>query len=218
MHTIKAITDTAKQRILHSRLGKDMETLAQETHEALCQDLLHASMHGDVSLCQDICVKMGFGQDYTPAKAAVMKEWLFQFSGKQIVVRTDPRTKEKIWGLVKGWSAENFKLEEAQNTPYWTLFKDEIPKKFSLAQIIKMIEGLPRRVENNVTNETFIGDSTAAVEFSNELVDFVKARKAKYSKDQTGETELEADALLAKARRGTRVTDTSTEVKQEAVA
>lgn len=204
----------------HSALAGRNEKLATDIHVAACEDLQHAALHGDVSLCKDLYDKLGGAM--SSARTATLKAWFVLMSGNQM-------TAEKgEWKLKKGWTADKFTLDKAEATPYWTLAGEIEPKNLSLEQILKIMGGLTKRIDKAVENDKFKGDSVAAKDIVTAVVDFATERAkrltaqqrgmaAEVSEDESSEDKPRAMAVEAADSKG-QVTEDQTSQPVSAVA
>lgn len=176
----------------HTKVAKKYETVAMEVHILACEDLQHAMLHGDVSLCKHLYDALG-GQNPSHARTASLKAWFVLMSGEQM-------TAEKgDWKLKKGWKAENFKLEEAENTPYWSLAAEADPKHLTIEAMLNIMRNFSKRIDKASENGTFDGDASKAKELFSNVVSFAEERAKRLTAQEQGKPVAESVLIPGKA-------------------
>lgn len=154
--------------------------LGEAIHIHMCECLLHASEHGDVTLCQRLYDELPEGQ---------RKESIKLWFGKMGPITA----RQGVWKLKEGWKKEQFLLEKAEGSPFWVEFGAERPPRvFSAAAFMAMIQNAPQRMEKAIKEQQedgqahFAGDVDASKEFFAELIDFAKKAAEKYTPQALG--------------------------------
>lgn len=173
----------------HEKHAKATLGLDAERHILACEDLQHAALHGDVSLCKHLFDTLGGAE--SAQRTATLKAWFVMMSGDQMTADKGE------WKLKKGWTVDKFNLDKAENTPYWTLGGEKAPTAMSFEAFLKMLEGFPKRIDKAVSEDRFNGDPDAVKAIVAGVIDFTKERAKKLTKQQTGELSNQADAILA---------------------
>lgn len=150
---------------------------AAALHVHMCETLLHAQKHGDVSLCQAIFDDLG--GDKSPHRTASIKVWF----GKMGPITA----KAGVWKLKENWKPEQFKIAEAEKTPLVDAVGGERkPIDFTLAGWIASLASAPKRVDSALEEHRFKGDPTATKQAMAEIIDFSKATLAKRTPQESG--------------------------------
>lgn len=123
--------------------GAELDTLI---HTTAVQCMLHAKEHGDVTLAQRLMEAMP-----KASRALALKDWYHKFS---------PMRLEGKVGILKatqkGYNA--FRVEEADAEPFWTEAEQPAKKPLTLAAMLKIAQGLPKRLEDAAAEDNFTGD------------------------------------------------------------
>lgn len=188
MHTITAVK-IGSQLKAHEKVRDKLNTVSMEIHVLACQDLLHCATHGDVSLMKHLYDTLG-GDKGGPARTATIKQWFVLMSGDQLTAAKGE------WKLKKGWKPEGFKLEEAENTPFWTLNPEKEQSKLSLEAILGMLKGFSKRIDSAVEKDTFNGDPDKAKALIAQVVSFADEKAKRLTPQERGEISDTADKIL----------------------
>lgn len=188
--TIEKVTFKA-QVAKHIKIAAAYTKVATDVHLAACEDLLHASIHGDVSLCRDLYDKLGGA--VSPARTATLKQWFMSMSGGQMTAEKD------TWKLKKGWKPELFLLDQAEASPYWTMGGEVAPKEMSIEAFLKTLAGYAKKIDKAVEEERFTGDPEAAKKLVSQVIDFASARAKLLP---AGKTVVEAIAVTPADAKG----------------
>lgn len=154
--------------------------LGDMLHTHMCECLLHASKHGDVTLAEKLYKELPDGQ---------RKESIKLWFGKMGPITA----RQGVWSLKKDWKPEMFKLEEAEKSPFWVEFGSErAPQVFSVASLINMLKNAPKRIEKAIKEqqedgkEHFAGDVEASKDFISNLINFADEQAKKLKPQDLG--------------------------------
>lgn len=171
--------------------SKDLKLMG----ETAFQCLLHASKHGDVTLCERLYMGLG-GVKKGTAAAAVRVEALKSWFAKMGPITA----RNGKWQIKDGvdWKDESmWDLKTASEKPFWEEMGAELrPMDFN--NLMNLIKGLPKRVEKAADEGTYVGDVAAAKEWANQLVAFAEKSSEKLTPEQRGNKDL-TNAVIAKA-------------------
>lgn len=151
MANIKTTKQVQGMIIRVRNAGKKYDALV---HETAIQCLMHAQEHGDVRLMDRLVGALGRS---TRKNGLVF--WVETFSP----IRWNGDAKI---GLLKedAKTYTPFNVEDADETPFWDLAPEPPVKPFNLAELLKLIEGLDKRIDRAVDKGTFEGDEDEARE------------------------------------------------------
>lgn len=162
----------------HIALGKTNATLALAIHVAACEDLQHASLHGDVTLCQHLYESLG-GQK-SAARTATLKAWFVKYSGGMI-------TAEKgSWKMKKNWSADKFNLEGAEANPYYADNGEKEQKPMSFAIFMQFVRGFATKIDRAEKSDNFVGDADKIRTIVNGVIDFAEEKAKRLTAQELG--------------------------------
>lgn len=173
--------------------SKSLELLA----ETAFQCLLHASKHGDVTLCERLYKSLG-GVDKGRAAAAIRIEALKSWFAKHGPITA----RNGKWQIKEGteWKDEkNWTLQEACDRPFWEDMGEERVQPFSVMNILTLLTGMPKRIDNAVEKGSFQGDAVAAKTYAANVLSFAEAEAKRLTPAQRGEHDKTADAILKAA-------------------
>lgn len=223
IYVIKKVVDKKVQMKRHTRVVAAIIASNAELHEILCEDLQHASLHGDCGLL-DHLYHHAIGDGASAIRNASIKDWMFKFSGNQLRIKTTDAG-VKVIGLQKGWSADKFDLDGAEKTPFWSR-PEKGAQAFSFDDFIKTIRGYVKKLERADEADKFNGDKTAISATITKIADYAEQQKRRLTDKQLGlvhteEKTVEMPASLqavSQLNNSDAQTDTQEEVELPQVA
>lgn len=118
-------------RVLSRKIGSIRtrgKKLDADIHLSAVSCLYHASLCGDTTLLSRLCQAMPRG-----ARVKALCTWVEAFAP----IKIDRKTlKAKVR---KGWTAEEFKIGEADATPFWDFTTETEPKDFTVDALVAML-------------------------------------------------------------------------------
>lgn len=158
------------------------------------QCLLHASKHGDVTLCKRLYIDLGGSLDGKAAAAAVRIEALKTWFAKHGPI-TAVRGEWKIKNDVDWREPENWTLEAAVQRPFWEDMGAERVQEVTLETLMNMIKGLSKRIDKAVEENRFKGDPKAAKDWADNIVDFSAKAAQKMTPAQRGDKDANLEII-----------------------
>lgn len=172
---------------------KGMLELFQST---AIQCLLHAQKYGDVGFCQRLYD--GVGGSISAINGEGLKIWFGAVA--PITARRDPKTGLVTWGLKDGWKAEDFDMQSAVNKPFWEYVGIPQYPAFGAENIMTLLNGLSRRIDNAVEKGTFKGDVKKTKELVSDVIAVAATRLKGMSPKERGEEDKTNDVILEAAK------------------
>lgn len=130
------------KRALQKRIvsiGRRGAKLDRDIHETEIDCLAHASEHGDISLLTELYHAMPNGS---------RRKAMAQHAKDHAPVKTTGKDSELAFRMRKGWQADQFKLDEAEATPFWEYTKEPEPKPFDLDRFFESIRSRLRKAKD----------------------------------------------------------------------
>lgn len=122
-------------------------------HETAMQILAHAQEHGDCTFALKLTLAMPASMRRT-----MLIKWFETFSPVTVKLPGTGNPDGKV-GINKGKNAKPFDLEGAAATPFYELAEQEPEDKvYTLAELIKMVQGLGKRIEGKI-DKGEVGDN-----------------------------------------------------------
>lgn len=158
------------------------------------QCLLHASKHGDVTLCKRLYIDLGGTQDGKAAAAAVRIEALKTWFGKYGPI-TAVRGEWKIKNDVDWRDATMWNLEGAVQRPFWEDMGAERVQEVNLETLMNMIKGLSKRIDKAVEEGRFKGDPVKAKAWADNVVSLAEESAKRITPADRGAKDKNLDVI-----------------------
>jgi hypothetical protein len=183
----------------HDKVAAVRAASALLIHQYACEALLHVitlgtdgKPFGDVSACFHLYTALG-GKDPSSDRTGTLKSWFKEMSGDQM-------TAEKgVWKMKKGWSIDKFQMELAEKTPYYSRTSDPEAKAYSLSEIMKFLNGIPKRIQKAQEKDKFQGDAAKITALVVDMTQYLTEKAKRLSAQESGVLEAQADKILAAA-------------------
>ena len=170
-----------KRHVAHAKKTAEVDS---ERHIIACEDLAHLAKHGDVSLCKHLYDTLGGA--ISAQRTATLKAWFVLMSGNQL-------TAEKgEWKLKKGWTADKFTLDVAEDKPYWTLGGEKAPANLSLEAFLGTVKGYIKKIDNAVKEDRFQGDAEKVKAIVNSVLMMAEEKAKRLTAQEAGKVVLDA--------------------------
>ena len=128
--------------------------LQTSIHETAIQCLMHAKQHGDVTLLASLLDAMP-----RSTRREDFKTWVFAFA--PIAISFDKKQGKHVCKGVNITDEDNWKLEEAEATPFWELTVDKASQQFyTPEQLVKALQSLASRAEREANKQLEAGEET----------------------------------------------------------
>lgn len=174
-------------------IGSNIDTLGKalgpkSTNIVLLADtavqvLLHAQKHGDVGLCQRLYESIGGNTGAIRGES--MKLWF----GAMAPIRVKRTDGHLVWSLKKGWKADDFKMQEAVDKPFWEWAGAEKVVFFNADNALAIVKGLLKRVDTANEEGKFKGDVTKTKVVLSKVVNLMTAELATMNAIERGEVD-----------------------------
>lgn len=177
---------------------KNYTNMAKECHSLLVQCMLHAQEHGDCGPMQRLIHGMYDSADSTRSKAfgyvKGAEAWIREFSP----IAWD---NNGVFALRKGDKAPEWRVELANQTPFWMLNDQAAPDRtMDLEALLKAIQGFIKRAETKDSEGLYEGDVQKDIAIAKDLQNIL-LRKAPVLQEVITE-EPRGDALKARVASG----------------
>lgn len=156
----KSFNARMKDRL--TRITTNAQKLNEYIHETGMMILRHAQEHGDCTFALKLVLAMPASMRRT-----MLIAWFEKYSPIVVKLPTDKLPDGKV-GINKGKTANPFDLDGADAEPFYALAETVAEDKtYTLAELIKMVQGVGKRIASKVEKgEVADNDREAAVKLA----------------------------------------------------
>lgn len=170
----------AKKQVVSmiKRVATNSRKLNELIHDTAVQCMLHAQQHGDCTLMDNLVKSLHRG-----ARVKALRIWVEDFSP----IRWNGDDKVGILNE-KAKTYTPYQIEEAQAKPFYDYTTENQKQPLTLEQLIKLVDGIPARIDKAENDGRFEGDVEAAKKWAAGLSSFAHVgSKALTTEQQEGE-------------------------------
>jgi hypothetical protein len=125
--SVKIITDSKTLSATITKIATAGRKLDTAIHQAAVSCLWHAREHGDVTLYNRLTDAMPKG-----SRVKALHVWAAAFAPISVG--------QKGAALAKGWQADQFKLDEAEATPFWEYTTEKNPAPLTVEKLVAWLK------------------------------------------------------------------------------
>ena len=140
------IKTTAQVKGAIKTIAKAGAKLQESIHETAMQTLMHAKQHGDVTLLASLLDAMP-----RSTRREDCKTWVFAHA--PIAIAYNKKENKHVCKGVNITDEGNWKLEEAEATPFWKFTEDKASTVYTPENLLKALQGLAKKAEREADKE-----------------------------------------------------------------